>query len=63
MPAFGNPNVPAGEPADERSARELAKLVHKLRWIGANDEAEKVLRKLRFSRTEECVLTAPRETD
>jgi hypothetical protein len=44
-------------------ARDLARLIQKLLWIGANDEAEELQRRLRLGRIEECFLTAPRETD
>ena len=62
MPAFGNPAL-SDQPVDERSARDLARLIQKLLWIGANDEAEELQRRLRLGRIEECFLTAPRETD
>ena len=65
MPAFANPDALAlaDESGEQRSAQELARLIEKLRWIGANDEAEKLQRRLRIAHIEECVLTAPRETD
>jgi hypothetical protein len=51
--------------AEQRSSNELVKLIRKLRWMGMEDEAERVERKLARSEVEpaDCVLAASRETD
>ena len=51
------------ESVDERAARELTKLIRKLRWIGKEDEAIKLAVRLRSTRAGDCVLAAPRDTD
>ena len=51
------------ESADERRARELVKLVRKLRWIGEDDEAERLQTRLRVDDCRACVLASPRDTD
>ena len=63
MPALGTADTLMNETVDERSAHELAKLIRKLRWIGENDEAEELLRRLCVARTSECILAGPGETD
>jgi hypothetical protein len=51
--------------AEQRSSNELVKLIRKLRWMGMEDEAERVETKLARSEVEpaDCVLAASRETD
>jgi hypothetical protein len=53
------------QPAAESTARELIRLAHKLRWAGMEEEAERLLKKLkqRRSSTEDSVVTTPTETD
>ena len=51
------------ESFDERASRELIKLIRKLRWIGKEDEARDVERKLRATLACDCVLAVPGETD
>jgi hypothetical protein len=48
---------------DERRARELVKLVRKLRWIGEDQEAEQLQTRLRAGNGGPCVLASPRDTD
>jgi hypothetical protein len=52
-------------PMTGTEAREVLKLVHKLRWAGMEEEAERLLKKLKQSRTraEESVVATPTETD
>jgi hypothetical protein len=54
------------EPATaSKSKKELLKLVHKLRWAGMDDEAERLLKTLQQAQTpaEDKVVTMPAETD
>ena len=44
-------------------ARDLAKLVRKLRWIGDDDGARQVELKLRRAEGDCCVLASPSDTD
>ena len=55
-------NPLTNEPIDERRAREVTKLVRKLRWIGEDDQAKELERKL-LSAGCECVFTPPSDTD
>jgi hypothetical protein len=43
----------------------LLKLVHKLRWAGMEEEAERLLKKLKHGQTqpEQSVISTPTETD
>jgi hypothetical protein len=51
-------NVPAGlKPA------EIRKLILKLRWIGMEEEAERLSASLAEFATAECHVMGPRETD
>ena len=52
-------------PAAESTSRELLRLVHKLRWAGMEEEAERLLKKLKHGQTsaEESVVATPTETD
>jgi hypothetical protein len=54
------PDRPAAE-----STRDLLKLVHKLRWAGMEEEAERLLKKLKHGQTqpEQSVISTPTETD
>ncbi len=56
------PNEPATK---SRSKKELLKLVHKLRWAGMDDEAERLLKTLQQAQTpaEDKVVAVPAETD
>jgi hypothetical protein len=49
----------------ENDAGELVKLIRKLRWIGMDDEAERLQRKLALQRTEvdDTVVARSGETD
>ena len=40
-----------GRPAAESTSSELLKLVHKLRWAGMEEEAERLLKKLKHGQT------------
>ena len=48
-----------------RSKKELLKLVHKLRWAGMDEEAERLLKTLQQAQTpaEDRVVATPAETD
>ncbi len=54
-----------GRPAAESTSSELLKLVHKLRWAGMEEEAERLLKKLKHGQTppEDSVVATPTETD
>jgi hypothetical protein len=47
------------------TSSELLKLVHKLRWAGMEEEAERLLKKLKHEQTppEDSVVATPTETD
>jgi phage shock protein A len=51
--------------AAESTSSELIRLVHKLRWAGMEEEAERLLKKWehRQARAEESVVATPTETD
>jgi hypothetical protein len=54
------------EPATKsRSKKELLKLVHKLRWAGMDEEAERLLKTLQQAQSpgEDKVVATPTETD
>jgi len=61
MPLEQQPDKPAGD----STSNELIKLVRKLRWVGMDEEAERLLRKLKRGNAEsaDSVLAAPRDTD
>jgi hypothetical protein len=62
--AFDRPTpAPFSEP--ESTANELIKLIRKLRWIGMDEEAERLQRKLAQQRTDadDTVLARSGETD
>jgi hypothetical protein len=54
-----------GRPAAESTSSGLLKLVHKLRWAGMEEEAERLLKKLKHGQTppEDSVVATPTETD
>jgi hypothetical protein len=54
-----------GRPAAESTSSELLKLVHKLRWAGMEEEAERLLKKLKHGQTppKDSVVATPTETD
>ena len=51
--------------ATQRGSNELVKLIRKLRWIGMEDEAERLQTELteRHTSTADSVVATPRETD
>jgi hypothetical protein len=54
------------EPATaSKSKKELLKLVHKLRWAGMDDEAERLLKTLQHAQmpADDKVVATPAETD
>ncbi len=57
----GAPDRPAGE----NPSNEIIKLVRKLRWVGMEEEAERLLKKLKRGQTtaEDSVLATPGDTD
>jgi len=52
-------------PAAESTSSDLLKLVHKLRWAGMEEEAERLLMKLKQGQTppHDSVVPTPTETD
>jgi hypothetical protein len=49
---------------DESRANDLVKRIRKLRWMGLEDEAERLQRELtRRCADGDCVIGTPRETD
>ena len=57
--------TPGRPAAESTSSGELLKLVHKLRWAGMEEEAERLLKKLKHGQTppEDSVVATPTETD
>jgi hypothetical protein len=51
------------ETVDEESNRELFKLICKLRWIGENEEADRLQGKLRLARPRDCKPAVHSDTD
>ena len=51
--------------ADQRTSNELVKLIRKLRWMGMEEEAQRVQTELAqcAGRPADSVLVAPRDTD
>ena len=51
--------------AEQRASNELVKLIRKLRWMGMEEEAEKMETRLtqRNVPAEDCVVAVSRETD
>jgi hypothetical protein len=56
-------SVPLSEP--ENSSSDLVKLIRKLRWIGMDDEAERLQKQLALQRTglDDTVVARSGETD
>jgi hypothetical protein len=56
---------PPDGPGEQRTANELVKLIRKLRWMGLEQEAEKVENQLtlRKAQAADSVVAASRETD
>ena len=49
---------------DESRANDLVKRIRKLRWMGLEDEAERLQRELTCRCADsDCVIATPRETD
>jgi hypothetical protein len=48
---------------EQRSASELVKRIRKLRWMGTEDEAQRLQIAFRRIKHTDCVLAAPRDTD
>jgi hypothetical protein len=57
---FEGPSIVASE---QRASNELIKLITKLRWIGLDNEATAMERRLLSCQVGPCVLAEPRETD
>ena len=51
--------------AEQRASNELVKLIRKLRWMGMDEEAEKVEKRLTQCNVPaaDCVVAVSRETD
>ncbi len=56
---------PSDVSAEQRTSNELVKLIRKLRWMGMEEEAERVQTKLAQCGVQpaDSVLATPRETD
>jgi hypothetical protein len=52
-------------PSDTRASNDMIKLIRKLRWIGMDEEAQKLQRELteREAAPADSVVATPRETD
>jgi hypothetical protein len=52
-------------PSDARASNDMIKLIRKLRWIGMDDEAQKLQTELtqRETAAADSVVATPRETD
>jgi hypothetical protein len=49
---------------DENRANDLVKRIRKLRWMGMEEEAERLQQELtRHCADSDCVIATPRETD
>jgi hypothetical protein len=57
------PDRPPDSSGEQRSARELVKRIRKLRWMGMEEEAQRLQVALRHIEDTDCVLAAPRDTD
>ena len=57
------PDRPPDGSGEQRSARELVKRIRKLRWMGMEEEAQRLQVALRRIEDTDCVLAAPRDTD
>jgi hypothetical protein len=51
--------------SETRATNEMVKLIRKLRWIGMDEEAQKLQRELveREAAAEDSVVATPRDTD
>jgi hypothetical protein len=60
-----NQQKPSDGPGEHRTANELVKLIRKLRWMGLEQEAEKVENQLTLRKVAaaDSVIAASRETD
>ena len=58
-----SPDRPADISGEQSSARELVKRIRKLRWMGMEEEAQRLQATLRRIEDTDCVLAAPRDTD
>ncbi len=55
---------PPDDSAEQRASNELVKLIRKLRWMGLQEEAEKVQNELTLRRgAADSVVATPHETD
>jgi hypothetical protein len=59
------PSPQQKNPAEARAPNETIKLIRKLRWIGMDEEAQKLQRELaeREGTTSDSVVATPRDTD
>jgi hypothetical protein len=55
----GSPDI---EP-EQRASHDMVRLIHKLRWIGMEDEAQTLQRSLRAMYAGATVLAIPPDTD
>jgi hypothetical protein len=64
MELFGPPISP-DVPEEQRASNALIKLIKKLRWMGMNDEEQRVQKTLaeRDVQPADSVVAGPRETD
>jgi hypothetical protein len=58
-----SPEHLADSSGEQRSASELVERIRKLRWMGMEDEAQRLQIALRRIKHTDCVLAAPRDTD
>lgn len=58
-----SPEHPSDVSGEQKSARDLVKRIRKLRWMGMEEEAERLQVALRRIEHTDCVLAAPRDTD
>jgi hypothetical protein len=58
-----SPELSPDLPGEPKSARELVKRIRKLRWMGMEEEAQRLQAALRRIEDTDCVLAAPRDTD
>jgi len=60
-----NQHKPADSSGEQRSSNELVKLIRKLRWVGLEEEAEKVDNQLTLhsGNAADSVIAASHETD
>jgi hypothetical protein len=63
METMANAGEPPGLSPEQRAARELAKRIKKLRWIGEEENAKQLQAALSRLPPGECVLLLPMSTD